>query len=85
MKVPNNIPLANLILDGVEESQRVWDSERKTRVHKTVTKAVPGNERPEFLDLLRKMLDWNPQNRPSARELLKHPWFNSFSNQASIC
>jgi serine/threonine protein kinase len=29
----------------------------------------------QFVDLLRLMLKLNPLERPSAEEVLKHPWF----------
>ena len=39
----------------------------------------------EGLDLLEKMLEKNPEKRPSATECLKRPWFEEreFQNQRS--
>ncbi|KAJ0414848.1 kinase-like domain-containing protein [Aspergillus carlsbadensis] len=37
---------------------------------------VPEEEKPIFEDLLKMMLRWNPEDRPSAEEVLKHPWFS---------
>ena len=31
-------------------------------------------------DLLLKILKWDPKERPSAREMLKHPWFSMPDN-----
>jgi serine/threonine protein kinase len=36
---------------------------------------VPEEEKPIFEDLLKMMLRWKPEDRPSAEEVLKHPWF----------
>ncbi|KAL3455532.1 hypothetical protein BJX64DRAFT_294954 [Aspergillus heterothallicus] len=36
---------------------------------------IPEKEKPVFEDLLRSMLKWNPDGRPSAEEVLQHPWF----------
>ncbi|KAL2843403.1 kinase-like domain-containing protein [Aspergillus pseudodeflectus] len=36
---------------------------------------VPEKEKPIFEDLLKMMLRWKPEDRPSAEEVLKHPWF----------
>ncbi|KAL3485721.1 ankyrin repeat-containing domain protein [Aspergillus germanicus] len=36
---------------------------------------VPEKEKPIFEDLLRMMLRWKPEDRPSAEDVLKHPWF----------
>ena len=29
-----------------------------------------------FIDFVRKLLEINPQNRPSAKEALQHPWLS---------
>ncbi|KAL3453172.1 kinase-like domain-containing protein [Aspergillus insuetus] len=36
---------------------------------------VPEKEKPLFEDLLRMMMKWKPEDRPSAKDVLKHPWF----------
>jgi serine/threonine protein kinase len=33
-----------------------------------------GEEKELFLDFIRSMLRWRPEDRKSATELLKHPW-----------
>lgn len=38
---------------------------------------LEGEERQLFLQFLRKMLKWNPEERESARELLDDPWLRS--------
>lgn len=35
---------------------------------------VSGEEKILFIDFLRKMLAWDPEQRLSAAELLSHPW-----------
>ncbi|KAF2279504.1 putative CDK4/6 [Westerdykella ornata] len=35
-----------------------------------------GEEKTRFLIFVRKMLQWNAEDRPSARELLEDPWFD---------
>ncbi|OAA66452.1 Protein kinase-like domain protein [Niveomyces insectorum RCEF 264] len=36
--------------------------------------ALDGPEKAEFLRFLRRLLQWDPDDRPSARELMKDPW-----------
>ena len=36
---------------------------------------VPREDAEQFVDLLRYMLRIEPQQRPSAEEVLRHPWF----------
>lgn len=36
--------------------------------------ALEGAAREDFLRFLRRLLQWDPVKRPSARELLKDPW-----------
>jgi serine/threonine protein kinase len=35
---------------------------------------LEGEEKELFLDFIRSMLRWRPEDRKSATELLKHPW-----------
>ena len=35
---------------------------------------VNGEEKVLFVDFLKKMLTWNPEQRLSAADLLSHPW-----------
>ena len=35
---------------------------------------LEGEEKELFLDFIRSMLKWRPEDRKSATELLKHPW-----------
>lgn len=36
---------------------------------------IPDEEKPIFADLLRKLLDFSPENRIGARVALEHEWF----------
>lgn len=38
---------------------------------------LEGEQQQLFLQFLRKMLKWNPEERESARELLDDPWLRS--------
>jgi hypothetical protein len=35
-----------------------------------------GEEKMKFLEFMRKMLRWIPEERKSAKELLQDPWLN---------
>lgn len=48
-----------------------------TKLADTVTE-LKGNEKEEFLDFAGAMLRWLPEERKTARELLKHSFFKSF-------
>ena len=37
-----------------------------------------GKEKQEFLAFMRRMLQWRPADRSSAKELLEDPWLQSF-------
>ena len=46
---------------------------KSTRINVTRLK---GKEKKMFLGLMRSMIQWRPEDRKTARELLKHPWFD---------
>lgn len=35
---------------------------------------LEGKEKEEFLNFMKKILQWDPEKRPTARELLNDPW-----------
>lgn len=35
---------------------------------------LEGEDKEKFLDLMKAMLQWRPEDRKTARELLEHPW-----------
>lgn len=35
---------------------------------------LEGENKALFLDFMRKMLQWVPEKRQTAKQLLKHPW-----------
>jgi serine/threonine-protein kinase SRPK3 len=39
-------------------------------------KHIQGDSKAEILDFLKSMLCWLPEERKTARELLKHPWLS---------
>jgi serine/threonine protein kinase len=41
--------------------------------------ALQGREKEDFLDFVRMMLHWLPEERKSARDLLEHPWLQEGS------
>ncbi len=38
---------------------------------------LEGDEKEQFLSLIRKTLQWRPEDRPTAHELMSDPWLNS--------
>lgn len=38
---------------------------------------LQGEQQEEFLRFIRKMLQWRPEDRPTAKELLSDPWLSS--------
>jgi hypothetical protein len=40
-------------------------------------KQIKGEEKELFLNFVKKMLKWKPEERSSAKELLGDPWLNS--------
>ena len=47
-----------------------------------ITKIVP-RASPQGIDLISKMLLWDPKYRPTARECLNHPYFNSMRQMSN--
>lgn len=41
--------------------------------------SLEGTEKDECIRFLRRMLQWRPEDRASARELLKDPWFENMA------
>lgn len=60
----NNIRLGQLDWDEPKQGGSLEDEEEN----------LEGEEKEVFLAFLRKMLQWRPEDRQSAKELLKDPW-----------
>jgi serine/threonine-protein kinase SRPK3 len=43
-------------------------------LEKSATRLLDGDNKALFLDFARKMLDWMPERRHTAEQLLGHPW-----------
>lgn len=41
---------------------------------------LDGEEKAQFLSFISRMLQWRPEDRASARELLEDPWLQFFSS-----
>ena len=39
-------------------------------------RSIEGKDKEQFLNFVRKMLQWLPEKRESARELLEDPWLS---------
>lgn len=68
-------PLAPLYRFSDEEMSKLSLEDRVT--------SLDGEEKEEFLDFMRHLLAWDPQDRPSAKEALEHPWLRKTYH--SIC
>ena len=51
------------------------DEPFETRFHREKACDIDDNEEDSVMDLLRQILRYEPEKRPSAEELLSHPWF----------
>ncbi|KID83605.1 protein kinase domain protein [Metarhizium guizhouense ARSEF 977] len=63
-----------------ENNLRRTDLVQGKRLADTVTELV-GDEKDVFLDFASGMLQWIPENRKTARELLQHPIFHSLNER----
>lgn len=62
------------------DNLRRTDLVKGKRLADTVTELV-GDEKDVFLDFASGMLQWLPENRKTARELLQHPIFDSLNER----
>jgi len=75
-------------LDYLQRSETSWEYFDKNGAWKATNpiperslesseKHLSGNDKILFLECIRKMLQWVPEHRQSARQLLNDPWFES--------
>ena len=43
----------------------------------TTLSSISGEDKEMFIELVKKMIRWQPNERSTAKELLKDPWFNT--------
>lgn len=67
------LPVENILRTDLVQRKRLVD---------TVTELV-GHEKDVFLDFASGMLQWLPENRKTARELLQHPIFDFLNERRS--
>ena len=74
-------------LDYLQRTETSWEYFDKTGKWKGATEILDislensegqlaGENKALFLDFMRKMLQWVPENRQTAKQLLKHAWLN---------
>lgn len=63
-----------LILVGAGEWKADVDVPRGTSLEKSITRFEDEEERHKFLAFVRGMLQWRPEDRKTAAQLLKDPW-----------
>jgi serine/threonine-protein kinase SRPK3 len=62
------------------DERGVWKAQANIETHLTLEKCeirFEDEEKASFLDLIRSMLSWIPEERPTARECLNHPWVSN--------
>ncbi|KAL2061510.1 hypothetical protein VTL71DRAFT_6887 [Oculimacula yallundae] len=57
-----------------DEGPHIWDDLEKS-FEKNKSEEVDEEQSSIIVSLIRKIMQYDPQKRPSAGELLKHPWF----------
>ncbi|KAG8632122.1 hypothetical protein KVT40_001262 [Elsinoe batatas] len=71
-----NSPYAEALVDDRGLLRDAPSSGEERDLARTVTK-LGSEDKVEFLHIMRRMLQWHPDDRPSAAELLQDPWMKS--------
>ncbi|TFY61232.1 hypothetical protein EVJ58_g4639 [Rhodofomes roseus] len=64
--------------NGLWKLQRI--KRKKERSLESLETQLEGEEKAEFLRFMRRMLQWEPEKRATAAELLRDPWFSKGSD-----
>ncbi|KAL0944864.1 protein kinase [Colletotrichum truncatum] len=63
-----------------ENGQLVLDVEVPETSFEDEEENLEGDEKAEFLSFVRKLLQWRPEDRPSAQEVMEDPWLRGHSS-----
>ncbi|CAG8108410.1 unnamed protein product [Penicillium nalgiovense] len=55
------------------------DCEVQTTSFEELEKHLEGEDKEMFVDLMKGMITWRPEDRKTPRELIKHPWFQGMT------
>ncbi|CAG7969431.1 unnamed protein product [Penicillium nalgiovense] len=55
------------------------DCEVQTTSFEELEKHLEGEDKEMFVDLMKGMITWRPEDRKTPRELIKHPWFQGMA------